>query len=446
MKILIDGHNLGLKEPTGIGVYARNLVNCLNSMNHEVSVLYGIKHSYKWWLNYDDQCVSFYQKLFINGEESVEGFFKSPSTFLSYLPSTILGIGIKADKVGFPSYRINLKGIEKKLPPNIVPYNSPNLFRSSQAYAAITGRPFLLGKPKSLKGLDVFHATLPLPLKKSSNFKKVVTVHDIIPLKIPESTSHNLNHYRKILNASLKDADQIFCISERTKLDLMEILKIKEDKIHPTSQMSFIPETIKDFPDKSLEPLLGAYKLKCNKYFIYYGAIEPKKNVLRIITAFKNSHTDYKLVIVGKNGWLFDKEQKFFDEIQLGFRSNNNFYKRILRIPYLEFLDLMILLKGARALIFPSRYEGFGLPILEAMQMGVPVITSNNDPMNEVGGDAPYYVDPYSTLDLISAIEKFSESDDYLKEFKLKGLKQAEKFSKEKYLKKLELGYKKLFK
>ena len=444
MKILIDGHNLGLKEPTGIGVYAKNLANCLNSLNHEVSVLYGINHSFKWWLDYDSQCASFYQKLFIKGEESAKGFIRRPFSFFRFLPNCIFGLGISSTKVGFPSYKIDLKGIEKKLPPNIVPYNSPNIFRSAQAFAAVTGRSFPLSKPKN--GLDVLHLTLPLPIKKSSKFKKVVTVHDVIPLKIPESTSINLKQYQKILKASIRDADQIFCISERTKLDLMEVLKIKEDKIHLTSQMSFIPEIIKDFPDKFLEPLLGSYKLKRNKYFIFYGAIEPKKNVLKIISAFKNSHSDSKLVIVGKNGWLFDKEQKIFDEIQMGFKSNNNFYKRILRIPYLEFLDLMILLKGARALIFPSRYEGFGLPILEAMQMGVPVITSNMAPMNEVGGDAPYYVDPYSTLDLISAIEKFSESDNYLREFKLKGLKQAEKFSKEKYLKKLELGYKKLFK
>ena len=105
----------------------------------------------------------------------------------------------------------------------------------------------------------------------------------------------------------------------------------------------------------------------------------------------------------------------------------------------------MSLVKGARALIFPSLYEGFGLPVLEAMQMGTPVITSPAGSLPEVAGDAAQYIDPYSIEDIRCAIEKFSFSDGELKRMAEKGLFQAEKFSSDNYKTKLSLGYSKLF-
>ncbi|MFZ7330172.1 glycosyltransferase family 4 protein, partial [Avibacterium avium] len=162
----------------------------------------------------------------------------------------------------------------------------------------------------------------------------------------------------------------------------------------------------------------------------------PKKNVLRLLQAFSKARTNCKLVVLGKNGWLFENEESFF-------KSNKT--NKIVRINYSDFYDMMTLLKGSKALIFPSIYEGFGLPVLEAMQMNIPVITSNSSCLPEVAGNAARYVDPYSISEIIDAIEDFSNTSD-LSAYSEKGLKQAEKFSEENYQKRLREGYNMLFK
>ena len=182
------------------------------------------------------------------------------------------------------------------------------------------------------------------------------------------------------------------------------------------------------------------YDLNCQKYFLFYGAIEPKKNVFRLIKAFKKAITDCKLVIVGKNGSHHKKESEFFEQL------NKEKYKKILRIPYLELEYLVPLIKASKAIIFPSLYEGFGLPVLEAMQIGAPVITSNKGSLAEIGGGAVHYIDPYSIKDISNAIEKFSIETEYLENLKIKGFSQAKKFNKVEFKKKLSLGYEKLFK
>ena len=192
---------------------------------------------------------------------------------------------------------------------------------------------------------------MPLPLRKVGKFKKVVTCHDLIPFKFPASTDVNVKDLWNIQKASLNDADQIFSISQKTKEDLVKIYKIKESKIHITYQMSYIPESIKKTPADTIKSFLKEFRLKYKKYFIFYGAIEPKKNVLRILQAYRQSNSDHKLLIVGKNGWLYEKEKEFLSNVSGSLRTS------IVRLPYASFVELMFLLKGAKALLFPSLYE-----------------------------------------------------------------------------------------
>ncbi|MFZ7332658.1 glycosyltransferase family 4 protein, partial [Avibacterium avium] len=331
------------------------------------------------------------------------------------------------------NYNLEIKGLNRNIPKNASIYNLPYLYRVSQAYAAISKKNLQI----DLDNFDVMHLTLPLPISvNKKKTKKVVTVHDVIPLKFPSSTSVNLKHYHNILTASLADADLIFTVSEKSKNDLMEFMNIPDKKIHVTYQSSFIPDELKKLSEDRIQTILERYNLKYKNYFIFYGAIEPKKNVLRLLQAFSKARTNCKLVVLGKNGWLFENEESFF-------KSNKT--NKIVRINYSDFYDMMTLLKGSKALIFPSIYEGFGLPVLEAMQMNIPVITSNSSCLPEVAGNAARYVDPYSISEIIDAIEDFSNTSD-LSAYSEKGLKQAEKFSEENYQKRLREGYNMLFK
>lgn len=436
MKIMLDGHNLGLKEFTGIGVYASNLATNLKAMNHDVSILYAMRHgSHKFPDN-----VQFYQSLANEGEASSSGILRWAYHGLPYYVSHILGKGLTPQIVKEPFPLVNM-GINRKLPSHVTPYNLPYVFRVSQAFSALSARNLNINLPNQ----DVLHLTLPLPLS-AKGVKKVVTVHDVIPLKVPLSTSVNVKHYTNILKSSLKDAALIFTVSKQSKIDLMESMNIPDHKIHVTYQSSFIPDNLLNLSQERINTVLERYNLQYKKYFIFYGAIEPKKNVLRLLQAFSKANTDCKLVILGKNGWLYEQEEKFFDAQRYNQDADKRFNPKVIRIPYSDFSEMMTLLKGAKALAFPSLYEGFGLPVLEAMQMGTPVITSNTSCLPEVAGEAAYYVDPYSIDDIVKAIEELSSNDSLLSKLSLLGLEQAKHFSEEKYRENLIEGYNLLFK
>ena len=440
MKILIDGHNLGLKQPTGVGSYAKNLSDSLISMNHQVSILYGINHTNKLWMTKTANFNSFYSQLINTGELPYRNYGKWSLHFFYYFMKIIFNQELKPYKIdNIPLCEIS-KGLKNKIPSNSNIYNLPNIFRSSQAFSAIFGYSIPFSYSKDLKNIDIFHTTMPLPLQKNIKSKKVVSLHDLIPLKIPKSISINVKLYKRILNASLKDADIIFSSSEQTKKDAIQLLGIKEEKIHVTYMASAIPNRLKKLSDTEIQSVLKRYDVKFHKYFLFYGAIEPKKNVFRLIKAFKKSNTDCKLVIVGKNGSYHKKESEFFELL------NEKKYKKIIRIPYLEIEYLIALIKASKAVVFPSLYEGFGLPVLEAMQIGTPVITSNKGSLEEIGGESVHYIDPYSISDISNAIEKFSTDREYLENLRLKGLIQAKKFNQEEFNKKISLGYEKLFK
>lgn len=426
IRVLLDGHNLGLKQPTGIGTYVLNLSECLQSLGFDLSVLYSMNTD-RYGSTKD---ASFFQKIVNEGESGSTGIFRWGYHAAPYVFNFLFRKGIGINSIN-PADKFILDGFTRKIPSGASIGNLPHIFRVSQALAALTakGTPIT---PSENFHFDILHLTMPLPLAKG-RFKKIVTLHDLIPLKLPQSTNVNLKHYLNIINASTDDADLIFAVSEQTKRDAIDLLGIKENKIHVTYQSSNLPDELRNLSREEILPLLESYGLETDKYFIYYGAIEPKKNVLRVLNAFVKSNTDCKLVIVGKNGWLFDDVEMFFE--------NQKYRNRIIRLPYADFVDLMYLLKGARALLFPSLYEGFGLPALEAMQIGTPVITSNSGSLPEVCGNVAHYVDPYSINDIKNAIELYSDSGDQLDSMKQLGFVQSLKFSKAEYQKRVAAGY-----
>lgn len=199
-----------------------------------------------------------------------------------------------------------------------------------------------------------------------------------------------------------------------------------------------IPDNLKNMDINVIQGVLKkTYGLTAGQYFLFYGAIEPKKNVMRILQAMSMSKTDMPIVIVGKNGWLYH-------DVEIYLKQAKRMQAKRIRIEYVSFWMLMYLLKGARGLVFPSIYEGFGLPVLEAMQMGCPVITSNTSSLPEVGGDAVHYVNPLNIYEIAEAIDQFSEDDSYVNTLIQKGLTQAKKFTPEKHFSKILEGYKAL--
>ncbi|MDD5274391.1 MAG: glycosyltransferase family 1 protein, partial [Methylovulum sp.] len=384
MKIAIDGFNLGFLQGTGIATYSRELAKILVANDHDVSVCYGLNG-----VGHDpgQAWASFVEALATQGEAGRKDISKWLGYSGRYFGNHLLHRPIEACPVPIVP-EVDIDNVKDRLPVGEF-FNIPSVFRVSQAYSLLINRPLAISFPDDKK-VDVFHATCPLPMYMQ-DAANVVTFHDIIPLMLPRSTNINLWHYQRILKLSMKTADMIFTVSEHSRNDLIEYFGLPEEKVFVTYQAVNIPAHYQALDDVAVALFLAReFTLTKNEYFLFFGCIEPKKNIARIIEAMKLAKTDYPIVIVGRDGWLYDDVQQLLAELH----GQEEGRKKYRRIKYVPFEHLMYLLKGACGLVFPSLYEGFGLPVLEAMLMKCPVITSNVSSLPEIAGDAALYVNP----------------------------------------------------
>jgi glycosyltransferase involved in cell wall biosynthesis len=179
------------------------------------------------------------------------------------------------------------------------------------------------------------------------------------------------------------------------------------------------------------------FELDPGNYYLFLGALEPKKNVGRLIDAYAASGTRRPLVIAGGQGWQNTADIERINDTRFSnyrlTESTISKVKRVRRISYLPLDQLVTLMRGARALLFPSLYEGFGLPVLEAMMLGTPTMTSNVASLPEVAEDAALLVDPRDISAMASAIRRLDNDTDLLGELSERGRIQAAKFSMANY-------------
>lgn len=251
--------------------------------------------------------------------------------------------------------------------------------------------------------------------------KMIVTCHDLIGSLFPENFSRSAKLYwHDLLPYSLKRADQIITISESTKKDIIRLTGISEVKI------AVIPlatdEIFKPCEDLQLvDKVKKTFQLN-KPYCLAVGTIEPRKNLPFLVEAFAHAKSaDYDLVIVGKKGWDMGK---LYQTIQ-----QSHLRDRVKILEYVPESDLPILYSAATALLFPSLYEGFGLPILEAMACGTPVIASTASSIPEVGGEAILYADPKDSLAWSDNISQILNDRTKRQNLRALGLKRAQQFS-----------------
>ncbi len=241
-----------------------------------------------------------------------------------------------------------------------------------------------------------------IPILKNPSIPTVITTHDIRTEFLPQHSNFfqkiYLNTWIEKLRAKL--ATHIIAVSKSTKQDLVNQLGADENKISVIYEG--VDQNHFDLANKSdKETLLRIqqeYRLK-SQYFIFVSTIQPRKNLIRLIQGFSKiaNEVDHDLLIIGKRGWMF--EEIYALPKKLGLENRVRF------LDYVKYQDLPYLYALAEALVYPSLYEGFGLPILEAYSMGTKVLTSNISSMPEVGGDFAVYVDPYSVDDIASGLK-----------------------------------------
>jgi glycosyltransferase involved in cell wall biosynthesis len=270
---------------------------------------------------------------------------------------------------------------------------------------------------------DILFSAMPtLPL--FCPCKTIIRVHDLAYLL---DNSYFKIETRLAIGAmtsrAIKRSDKIIAISESTKKDLITHFGVREDKISVIYR-SHNADVYKPSTAADIYNVKQKYNISAN-YVIYVGTLEPRKNVVGLIKAFgslkEKERLGHKLVITGAKGWLY---QDIFEMI-----SEMGLEQMVIFTGFVPEEELPILMSGARILIYPSFYEGFGLPPLQAMACGTPVITSKISSMPEVVGDAGWLIDPYNQDELTDAIKSLLADDQLRKIMSQKGLERAKLFS-----------------
>jgi glycosyltransferase involved in cell wall biosynthesis len=252
----------------------------------------------------------------------------------------------------------------------------------------------------------------------------VVTVHDLGYLHYPEAHRLLDRFYLDLSTRyNARAATHLIADSAATKRDLIERYGIGPSKItvvYPGYDVAIF-QPVKD--EGIIEAVKARYDI-IGDYILFVGTLQPRKNLTRLIEAFSNIRypiSNIQLVIAGKKGWLY--EQIFRQVKELGLEGE------VVFTGYVPAGDLPALLSGARLFVFPSLYEGFGLPVLEAMSCGTPVVCSNASSLPEVAGDAAVLVDPLDVEDLAMAMERVLSDEELRAELIERGFEQARKFS-----------------
>ena len=294
-----------------------------------------------------------------------------------------------------------------------LPYSAIEYLWFRSGYA----RKRLLGK------VDVLHSTT-FCVPDDHYGKLVLTIHDNSVLLFPDyhTEANRLHCLEGILKAACR-ADRLIAVSESCKRDLVEYLAVPPEKIVVTPEAAR-----KGFARVTDRKLLGAlqkkYKMDAS-YILNVGTLEPRKNVRRLIEAYAllppNLRREVQLVIAGGEGWLSSDLGMVVRRLGLS--------DRVRFLGYVRDEELVTLYSFAELFVYPSLYEGFGLPVVEAMACGAPVISSNRSSIPEVAGKATVLVNPEDVLELACAMEVLLEKPEYRRKLSKLGLERAQEFS-----------------
>jgi len=303
--------------------------------------------------------------------------------------------------------------------PKIIPY-----YPDIRYHSILWGRIISLQK-KIFSGFDIVHNPAPFPLLTKPGKHYVSTIHDLIPVLFPEwdlfpRVMSSKLHFPKLIG----DSDRIIAVSHNTKRDLMSTYGVPEDKISVIYEGA--SGSYRELSPLTVAAIRRKYNLS-NPFVLFVGTLEPRKNIPTLLKAFsvcKKKIPTLKLVIVGQKGW---KYAEIFSTL-----AHLHLENEVIFLQYVPHEDLPGIFNAADLFVYPSLYEGFGLPPLEAMQCGVPVITSNTSSLPEIVGEGGAMVSPYNVQELADMMSLLLSDDNLRKENIRYGLSRAQMFSWEK--------------
>lgn len=339
-----------------------------------------------------------------------------------------VGIDIQStvgEKTGIGYYTQNL----------IKGYNSldriePRYYKNSAAgtlstFDRIKWESFSLPKYAAKDKVDILHIPGFAGPVSRGKYKRVTTVHDLIGMVYPQNLAPVSRFYwQRWLPACVKKSDFIIADSENTRKDIIRLTNIKPERIR-VIYLAPAPKFKPIDKSESLKAILKNYGIN-KKYILNVGTIEPRKNISNLIAAFGRylkapGRDDLTLVIAGKKGW--DYQNCYNKAIEL------NLKEKVIFCDYVSDEDLVVLYNFAEVFVYPSFYEGFGLPVLEAMSCGAPVICSNASSLPEIAGDAALFIDPDSIDSIKGALINVLDNKETKTSLSKKSIGQSKKFS-----------------
>ncbi|MBD2533122.1 glycosyltransferase family 4 protein [Nostoc flagelliforme FACHB-838] len=384
LKVVVDATPVDLK-PSGVGFYIANLICALDVLQKEENFQLGVVYQpgLKNWLR---------------------GDFIFPECFKNSSQQYLLPLPV----------------------------------RVSDLLLALAFKPSLSYLEKYFGSPDILHGTN-YSVYPCQNSLKVMNIYDLTFIKYPNYTDSVVKTYTKRVKRCLQWTDLVLTISESSKKDIIEYLKVDPKKVYVTPLASryyfnYLSEEIAQSLEKQAN-----YDFS-KPYLLFVSTIEPRKNINTIITAFNFLKEKYKiehqLILIGKKGWNYEP---IFTAIE-----NSPWANQIHHLDYLSNELVALFYSKADVFVYPSYYEGFGLPVLEAMTLGAPVISSNTSSIPEVTGDAAILIDPKDPIQLAEAIIKVI-SDSHLRQTLVnKGKERSQLFSWEKTAKETLKAYRKL--
>lgn len=431
--ILFDGLNLALKTGTGIATYARGLMSVARHLGYGTTLL----HAASTRIPADPKLREI---LLFDDKSNVKPSRKARlNTWLKRRIGAPGGLKLDAftmnGVVVAKSFHKHLSEVDR-------------VFAHEDVFGLARGHFRNYGRPLSLRlshRPDIFHSTYPLPIAVKSA-PSIQTIHDLVPLRLPYLSDDNKRYHYRMLRDITRRADHIVTISETSRRDIIEMFGVDERRITNTYQSVELPRAMVDREvDAVADELAGVFDLEWKKYFLFFGALEPKKNVLRLIEAYLAARCDVPLVIVGAEGWKSEIERKMLQDGRFGYYELSGrratYQQKIRRFEFVSLPMLVSLIRGARGIVFPSLYEGFGLPVLEAMLLGTPVISSTEGSIPEVAADAALLIDPYDVTALSRAIRALAQDDDLFRHLSCAGPQRAAQFSFERHAERVGAVY-----
>lgn len=415
----IDGFNLVLPYGTGVATYGYGVAEVVRSLGMPVHGVFGVpvgrEPALREILYYEAMGRGIPRR---GGPRWLRPIQDWLAVMQGLSPADVVETG-----------RIERRGFADRLPVFDRLTSAAHLFERAEGHFRRTQRFIELKVPNPPA---IMHWTYPVPLR-IAGARNIYTLHDLVPLKLPFATLDRKRLYYRLVARCVRDADHIVTVSEASRRDIIDLFDAPADRVTNTYQHAPMPPAMGDDAD-----IAAIFGVQPENYFIYFGAVEPKKNVGRLVEAYLSTNSTTPLVLVAGRAWQEDDEMRLVETMKARTQGPG---PRIIQLEYLPRRLLMHLVSRARAVLFPSLYEGFGLPVLEAMQLGVPVITSNKGSLPEVGGDAALALDPYDVPALAAAIRRVDREPELREQMAQRGREQAARFSFDEHRRRLHALY-----